>query len=124
MVKVSSNGKNQRGTTPAPSKKQMFTSPRIAKKKPKALKKIKAKRSQSSSTTSQKSNSGSGTPKKPSIRFEESKEYLIQLYDSANKRMEKQKTPASLNRQVVKGYDMNKGVNYSKIFSTYINTGF
>jgi deoxyhypusine synthase len=29
-----------------------------------------------------------------------------------------------LDKPVVKGYDFNKGLDYNKVFETYINTGF
>lgn len=49
---------------------------------------------------------------------------MIDLNDASNKRLEKQPNPLSLNLPTVKGYDLNEGVNYSKIFSTYWRTGF
>lgn len=48
----------------------------------------------------------------------------MELYNAANDRLAKQANPEFLDRPTVKGYDMNQGVNYSKIFSTLWHTGF
>jgi len=57
-------------------------------------------------------------------QFEESKEHMMSLYTAANDRLDAFVGPTSLDRPEVKGYDLNQGLNYTKMWQTLSNTGF
>jgi len=46
------------------------------------------------------------------------------LYAAANERLDAFTGPSSLDRPEVKGYDLNQGLNYSKMWQTLSHTGF
>jgi deoxyhypusine synthase len=49
---------------------------------------------------------------------------MRKLVEEADKRLDSFKGPESLPRPIVKGYDLNQGVDYSKIFAGLKTTGF
>lgn len=57
-------------------------------------------------------------------KIEESKENMMRLYNEANDRLDDFLGPKSLNREVVRGYDLNKGLDYSKMFGGLKTMGF
>jgi hypothetical protein len=57
-------------------------------------------------------------------KIEESKENMWRLYNEANDRLELIPGPKSLPSAHVKGYDLNKGLDYSKMFSGLKTMGF
>ncbi|TNV80159.1 hypothetical protein FGO68_gene15473 [Halteria grandinella] len=48
----------------------------------------------------------------------------MSLYAAANERLDAFTGPTSLDRPEVKGYDLNQGLNYSKMWQTLSHTGF
>lgn len=46
------------------------------------------------------------------------------LYNAASVRLDAYQGPEKLDRPIVKGYDLNQGLNYPKMFANLINTGF
>jgi len=59
-------------------------------------------------------------------KFEESKANMMRLYNESNDRLELHAGtwPKSLPSAHVKGYDLNKGLDYSKMFSGLKTMGF
>ena len=51
-------------------------------------------------------------------------DYIQKLYDQSEVNMAKFPAPEFLDRAIVRGYDLNQGVNYHKMFSQLAVTGF
>ena len=101
-------------------KTKIAHSKRILKKKVALRKKgIQNKKPSSAHKTSSKQ----ATPKKSSNSHPPAG-YLKELYKEGDKLMDKYPGPKSLERPQVRGYDLNQGVNYSKMWETLKVTGF
>ena len=112
------------------SKNKMLISKAIAKKKAGTKQNKSAVgsfvRKNKTPSKSPKASSSNSSRIKPSSLMPAtySKEYLKKLYDDGAKYLDSFPAPKTLNREVVKGYDLNQGVNYDKMFANLKYTGF
>jgi Deoxyhypusine synthase len=105
----------------SPSKKTL-SSKQVTKKQHKTVKKVKSTKA---AAKPKKALSMKGKAKLVKVAMPQpGKEYLRKLFNDANDRLDTMPSPVQLGRAIVRGYDMNQGVNYNKMFATMSNTGF
>ena len=109
------------------SKNKMLQSKAIAKNK--AVAKANTtigsivRKDKSPSTKSKKSSSNKKSkPSQSNAPY--NRELLQKLYENGDKYLDSFPAPKTLNRDVIKGYDLNQGVDYNKMFANLKYTGF